>query len=344
MQLKPAQLTQHLSQSLASSYLISGDEPLIVQECADAVRRAAKEAGCSERQCIVINHKDDWIELGHAAGSLSLFAERKLIEIQLPSGKPATEGSKALLEYLEGGSDDVLLIVSGRIDKASQKSKWYTGLDRAGVVMQVWPVAAAELPTWLQSRMHAVGLQVDQDAITLLAERLEGNLLAAAQEVEKLKLLHGENPITASMVTDTVSDNARYDAFRLVDVALSGNARGAVRTLRGLKAEAVQPPVLLWALAREVRLLADLKRDITGGIAAVSALNQRGVWRSRQPLVQKALNRLTGRDLAQLQALSFQTDGASKGFLPGIAWDALERLVVIMAQGAPGAKTTARRA
>lgn len=241
MQLKPAQLTQHLSQSLASSYLISGDEPLIVQECADAVRRAAKEAGCSERQCIVINHKDDWIELGHAAGSLSLFAERKLIEIQLPSGKPATEGSKALLEYLEGGSDDVLLIVSGRIDKASQKSKWYTGLDRAGVVMQVWPVAAAELPTWLQSRMHAVGLQVDQDAITLLAERLEGNLLAAAQEVEKLKLLHGENPITASMVTDTVSDNARYDAFRLVDVALSGNARGAVRTLRGLKAEAVQP-------------------------------------------------------------------------------------------------------
>ena len=344
MQLKPAQLTQHLSQSLASSYLISGDEPLIVQECADAVRRAAKEAGCSERQCIVINHKDDWIELGHAAGSLSLFAERKLIEIQLPSGKPATEGSNAPREYREGGSDDVLLIVSGRIDKASQKSKWHTGLDRAGVVMQVWPVAAAELPTWLQSRMHAVGLQVDQDAITLLAERLEGNLLAAAQEVEKLKLLHGENPITASMVTDTVSDNARYDAFRLVDVALSGNARGAVRTLRGLKAEAVQPPVLLWALAREVRLLADLKRDITGNIAAVSALNQRGVWRSRQPLVQKALNRLTGRDLAQLQALSFQTDGASKGFLPGIAWDTLERLVVIMAQGAPAAKTTARRA
>ena len=210
--------------------------------------------------------------------------------------------------------------------------------------MQVWPVTAAELPTWLQTRMHAVGLQVDQDAITLLAERLEGNLLAAAQEVEKLKLLHGENPITASMVTDTVSDNARYDAFRLVDVALSGNARGAVRTLRGLKAEAVQPPVLLWALAREVRLLADLKRDITGNIAAVSALNQRGVWRSRQPLVQKALNRLTGRDLAQLQALSFQTDGASKGFLPGIAWDALERLVVIMAQGAPAAKTTVRRA
>lgn len=344
MQLKPAQLAQHLTQSLAPSYFISGDEPLIVQECADAVRRAAKAAGCSERQCIAITQKDDWLELGHAAGSLSLFAERKLIEIQLPSGKPGAEGSKALLEYLEGSGDDVLLIVSGRIDKASQKSKWYSGLDHAGVVIPVWPVSAAELPAWLQTRMHSVGMQVDTDAIALLAERLEGNLLAAAQEVEKLKLLHGGTPITAAMVTDTVSDNARYDAFRLVDVALAGDARGAVRTLRGLRAEAVQPPVLLWALAREVRLLADVKREMAGGTAAISALNQHGVWRNRQTLVQKALTRLTGRDLAQLQALSFQADGASKGFSPGSAWDTLERLVVIMAQGVSGAKTVARRA
>jgi len=344
MQLKPAQLAQHLTQSLASSYLIAGDEPLIVQECADAIRHAAREAGCTERQCIAIAQKDDWMELGHAAGSLSLFAERKLIEIQLPSGKPGTEGSKALLEYLEADSDDVLLIVSGRIDKASQKSKWYTALDRSGAIITAWPVTAAELPAWLHERMSRAGVQIDKEAIALLAERLEGNLLAAAQEVEKLKLLHGDTPITAPMVTDTVSDNARYDAFRLVDVALSGDARGAVRTLRGLRAEAVQPPVLLWALAREVRLLAELKRDITAGASAMSALNQRGVWRNRQPLVQKALNRLTGRDLAQLQALSFQTDGASKGFLPGIAWDTLERLVVIMAQGVSVTNTTARRA
>ncbi len=344
MQLKPAQLAQHLSQSLASSYLISGDEPLILQECSDAIRRAAREAGCMERQCITINHKDDWRELGHAAGSLSLFAERKLIEIQLPSGKPGAEGSKALLEYFEGGAEDVLLVVSGRIDKQSQKSKWYTALDKAGVVIPVWPVSAAELPQWLQTRMQSAGLQVDKEAIALLAERLEGNLLAAAQEVEKLKLLHGETPITASLVSDTVSDNARYDAFRLVDVALSGDARAAVRTLRGLRAEAVQPPVLLWALAREVRLLADLKRQITAGASAMSALNQRGVWRNRQALVQKALNRLTGRDLAQLQALTFRVDGASKGFLSGSAWDVLERLVVIMAQGAYPATTTGRRA
>jgi len=343
MQLKPTQLAQHLSQSLSPSYLISGDEPLIVQECADAVRRAAREAGCTERQNITITHKDDWMELGHAADSLSLFAERKLIEIQLPSGKPGAEGSKALLEYLAGDAEDLLLIVSGRIDKASQKSKWYSSLNQAGAVIPVWPITAAELPAWLYARMLAAGMQVDDEAVALLAERLEGNLLAAAQEVEKLRLLHGATPITAAMVTDTVSDNARYDAFRLVDVALAGDARSAVRTLRGLKAEAVQPPALLWALAREVRLLADLKRDITGGAATASALNQRGVWRNRQPLLQQALNRLTGRDLAQLQALSFQADGTSKGFLPGIAWDTLERMVVTLAQGSSVDKTTARR-
>jgi len=146
MQLKPAQLEQHLSNTLASCYLVSGDEPLLVQECADAIRAAARQAGCAERQRIHIANKEDWQELGHSAGSLSLFADRKLIEIQLPSGKPGTEGSKALQEYLSTQPEDVLLIVSGRIDKQSQKSKWYLGLDEAGVIIPIWPVSPAELP------------------------------------------------------------------------------------------------------------------------------------------------------------------------------------------------------
>jgi len=190
--------------------------------------------------------------------------------------------------------------------------------------------------------MRSAGLSANPDAVALLAERLEGNLLAAAQEIEKLRLLHGEQTISAEMVADTVSDNARYDAFRLVDVALSGDARAAVRTLRGLRAESIQPPVLLWAIAREVRLLADVKRDVAGGAAINQALNQRGVWRNRQALVRAAVNRLGGRDLAEMQALSFQADGASKGFLSGEPWSLLERLVVVMAQGLP-APTTAER-
>ena len=333
MQLKPAQLDTHLAQNLAYCYLISGDEPLLVQECADAIRRAARAGGCTERQRLHISSKDDWLELGHAAGSLSLFAERKLIEVQLPSGKPGTEGSKAIQEYLASSPDDVLLMVSGRIDKQSQKSKWYLALDQAGVVMPIWPVAPAELPRWISDRMGSLGLTAEPDAITLLAERLEGNLLAAAQEIEKLKLLHGDQIITAIMVADTVSDNARYDAFRLVDVALSGDARGAVRTLRGLKGEAVQPPVLLWAVAREVRLLADLKRDVAAGTSIDRAMQQKGVWRNRQGLVRTALNRLSGRDLAEMQTLSFQVDGSSKGFLLGEPWSLLERLLIVLAQG-----------
>ncbi len=344
MQLKPTQLDTHLAQNLAPCYLISGDEPLLVQECADAIRRAARAGGCTERQRLHISSKDDWLELGHAAGSLSLFAERKLIEVQLPSGKPGTEGSKAIQEYLASSPDDVLLIVSGRIDKQSQKSKWYLALDQAGVVMPIWPVSPTELPRWISDRMSSLGLTAEPDAITLLAERLEGNLLAAAQEVEKLKLLHGDHTITATMVADTVSDNARYDAFRLVDVALSGDARGAVRTLRGLKGEAVQPPVLLWAVAREVRLLADLKRDVAAGTSIDRAMQQKGVWRNRQGLVRTALNRLSGRDLAEMQTLSFQVDGSSKGFLLGEPWSLLERLLIVLAQGLPADSTRSRLA
>ncbi|MDA8677875.1 DNA polymerase III subunit delta [Luminiphilus sp.] len=333
MQLKPNQLAGQLKQGLTTCYLVSGDEPLLVQEAADAIRQAARDGGYLERQRITISGKSDWLELGHVSSALSLFAEHKLIEIELPNGKPGAEGSKALSEFLASSPDDILLIVSGRIDKQSQKSKWYTGLDQAGVIVPIWPVSAAELPGWIAARMKLAGLQPDADAVALLAERLEGNLLAAAQEIEKLRLLHGEQTISADMIADTVSDNARYDAFRLVDVALTGDARGAIRTLRGLKSEAVQPPVLLWALAREVRLLANLKRDIAGGASVNTALNQRGVWRSRQALLQSALKRLSGRDLAKMQALTFQADGSSKGFLTGAPWDLMETLVVVMAQG-----------
>ena len=344
MQLKPPQLADHLSQNLAPCYLISGDEPLIVQECADAIRSAARAAGCAERQRITISSKEDWLELGHCAGSLSLFADRKLIEVQLPSGKPGTEGSKAIQEYLARAQADVLLIISGRIDKQSQKSKWHVALNQAGVVLPVWPISPAELPGWIAARIKTAGLTADNDAVTLLAERLEGNLLAASQEIEKLRLLHGEQTITAELVADTVSDNARYDAFRLVDVALSGDSRGAVRTLRGLRAEAVQPPVLLWALSREVRLLADLKREIASGTPVNAALSQRGVWQNRQALVRSAMNRLGGRDLAEMQALSFHADGASKGFMRGEPWSLLERLVVVLAQGSRPASARERRA
>ena len=185
--------------------------------------------------------------------------------------------------------------------------------------MPIWPVAPADLPRWISERMAAVGLAGVADAVALMAERLEGNLLAAAaQEIEKLRLLHGDKQITASMIADTVFDNARYDAFRLVNVALSGDGSEAQSEhCAGSGGEEVQPPMLLWAVAREVRLLADLKRDVAAGTSIDRAMQQKGVWRNRQGLVRTALNRLSGRELAEMQTLSFQVDGSSKGFLLG---------------------------
>ena len=334
MQLKPEQLEQQLKQQgIQCCYLVSGEETLIVQECADAIRTAARAAGCTEREVIEIASPGDWQALLQSGGAMSLFAERKLIEVRLPSGKPGTEGSKAIVEYLAMDTDDILLIVAGKIDRQSQKSKWYTGLDKAGAVITAWPIGANELPRWLTQRLKIAGLEADREAVQMLAERVEGNLLAAVQEVEKLKLLVTGNQVTAQTVMDTVLDNARYNTFGLVDTALAGDARGALRTLRGLQAESTQPPVVLWTLVRDIKLLATLAEDQRQGVPIAQAMNQRGVWRNRTSLIQRALQRHTVSSLEQLQSLAYAVDGSVKGFASGDPWDHLERMVAELALG-----------
>ncbi len=343
MQLKPEQLPQHLSQGIAPCYLIAGDETLIVQECADAIRIAAREAGCSEREIIEINNPSDWQNLLQSGGALSLFAERKLIEVRLPSGKPGAEGSKALQAFLEMASEDTLLIVSGKIDRQSQRAKWYTALDNGGVVITVWPIQPRELPNWIQRRLQAVGLQADKAAAQLLADRTEGNLLAAAQEVEKLKLLATDGVVTVETVLEGVLDNARYSAFSLADAALSGDSRNAIRTLRGLRAEATQPPSVLWALARDINLLADVEEDVRAGSQVGRALQERGVWRSRLALVQAAVERHNRRSIGQLQALAYRTDAVIKGQEKGDPWIGLDRIVLLLARGNQSGKALRAR-
>ncbi len=200
MRLYPEKLAGHLQQQLLPVYLVSGDEPLLVQECCDQIRQKAREQGCSEREVIDGGVSGfNWQDILHSAASMSLFAERRLIELRLPSGKPGAEGSSALCEYLDIASgDDVLLIVSGKIDKQSTNSKWYKALDKAGATIQVWPVDAKNLPRWLQQRVRNAGMSIDNDALQLLCDRVEGNLLAAVQEVEKLKLLATDARITAA--------------------------------------------------------------------------------------------------------------------------------------------------
>ena len=215
MQVKPEQLEQHLKQGMRSCYLVTGAEPLIVQECADAIRRAARAAGCIDRERFDSSDKESWQNLVQSASAMSLFGDRKLIEIQVENGKPGAEGSKALQEYLSIESEDILLIVAGKIDKQSQRAKWCTALDQSGTIVTVWPVHPRDLPSWIQQRMNQRGMKYDREAITMLAGRVEGNLLAAAQEIEKLSLLANDRHITTEIVSQSVGNSARYNAFNL---------------------------------------------------------------------------------------------------------------------------------
>ena len=330
MRVYPEQLTAHLQKKLLPVYLVSGDEPLLLQECCDLVRREARAQGCTDREVIDAGGtKFDWREILHSANSMSLFAERKLVELRLPSGKPGAEGSKALCEYLEiANGDDVLLMVAGKIDKQSTNSKWYKALDRAGATIQVWPVDARSLPKWLRQRVSAAGLGIDDDALQLLCDRVEGNLLAAAQEVEKLKLLVNGSQITAQAVTDSVSDNARFNVFELADMALKGDAAGSLRILHGLRGEGTEPTIVLWALTREIRTLYEVQTECSGGAGVTQALNARRVWKNRISLMQAALARHNPASMTLLLEQAVAVDGSIKGFAGGRPWDNLETLVI----------------
>ena len=334
MRVYPEKLAAQLQQQLLPVYVVSGDETLLVQECADLIRQHAREQGCTEREVVDAGvSRFDWQEIMQHATSMSLFAERKLVEIRLPSGKPGADGSKALCAYLElAGGDDVLMLVAGKIDKQSTNSKWYKALDKVGATVQVWPVGAKDLPRWLQQRVANAGMQIDREAVQLLADRVEGNLLAAVQEVEKLKLLAQNNHITAENVTQSVLDNARYNLFEMTDAALNGNPGNSLKMLHGLRGEGSEPTVILWALAREIRTLYEVQVECDRGQNPQQALTAKRVWNNRMGLMQSALSRHTLESLGALLAMASKTDGSIKGFADGNPWDNLEDLMLALAR------------
>ncbi len=338
MRLYPEKLAGQLQKQILPVYLVSGDEPLLVQECCDQIRRAARDAGCTDREIIDAGAPGfKWADIVASAASMSLFAERKLVELRIPSGKPGAEGSKALAEYLSvsDGGDDTLLIVSGKIDKQSTNSKWYKALDAAGATLQVWPVEAKDLPRWLQQRVSNAGMSIDGDALQLLCDRVEGNLLAAVQEVEKLKLLAADGQINAETVTRSVSNNARYNLFSMTDNALRGDAATSLKMLHGLRSEGTEPTVALWALLREIRTLHQARTAVDSGQSAQQALGALRVWKNRMGLMQAALARHSAGSLVNLLDQAMHVDGSIKGYAGGKPWDSLDALVVTLAQ-APG--------
>jgi DNA polymerase-3 subunit delta len=310
-------------------YFIHGDETLLVGECADAVRAACREQGYTDRQVFSVEAGFDWNGLVAACDSLSLFSERRLLELRLPAGKPGKEGSRVLFEYAQRPAPDtVLLIISGKLEPAARKSKWVRAIEEAGVSVPVWPVESAQLPAWIGRRMITLDMKPSREALQLIAERVEGNLLAAAQEIEKLYLLHGAGSVDVETVAELVTDSARYDIFRLVDTALRGDVAHTQRMLAGLRAEGVDPVLVLWALSREIRALASMARDLERGTPMARLLTSHRVWDKRKSLISGALQRIHGRQWWALIQRCAVIDRIIKGRAAGNAWDELVQLTL----------------
>lgn len=336
MKLAPAQLGKHLQGTLSPVYIVSGDDPLLCQEAADAIRAAARQQGFDERQVFSADSSFDWGTLLQAGASMSLFAERRLLELRLPSGKPGDKGAAALMEYCSRPAEDTLLLVSlPKLDGSAQKTKWGKALiDSAQTqFVQIWPVDAGQLPQWIRQRLSQTGLAATQDAVELIAARVEGNLLAAAQEIEKLKLMAEDGQITVETVQAAVADSARFDVFGLTDAILNGEASHALRMLEGLRGEGVEPPVILWALSRELRVLANLALQFSQGVPLDKAFSSARppIWDKRKPLMSKALQRYSAKRWGELLMDAQRIDAQIKGQAVGSPWSSLSRLSLLMA-------------
>jgi len=335
MRLNASDLEAHLKRQLLPLYLLTGDEPLQLGEAADRLRRHARDQGYASREVFEVDNRFDWGDFLTAANSLSLFAERRVLDLRIPAGTPGQEGSKALVAYAERPAEDTLLLITlPKLDKPQQGSKWLKALETVGAMVQVWPVEPAQLPAWIDRRMRAKGLQPTREAVLLLADRVEGNLLAAAQEIDKLVLLHSGDPLDATALEQAVADSARYDVFKLVDAALEGKTARVLRILGGLKGEGAAEPIVLWALVREIRTLAAIAGDLERGVPLQRALNRPGLWEKRKPLLGQGARRLSLRRWQRLLQLCARADRAIKGRENADPWLLFQDIATQMA-GAP---------
>jgi DNA polymerase-3 subunit delta len=336
VQLRLPDLETHLAKTLLPIYLVSGDEPLQTLEAADAVRRAARTRGHDAREILEADGKFNWDRLAGEAGNLSLFGDRRLLELRMPGGRPGAQGSAAIAEYAARPPEDaVLLVVAPKLERDQARSAWVRAVDDVGAVIQIWPVEADRLAAWVAQRMRQRGLQPGPGVAELLAERAEGNLLACVQEIEKLLLIKGPGPVARDEAADAVADSARYDVYRLVDCALEGDALRSLRMLRGLRAEGTAASVVLWALARELRTLASVAHALEHGTRPEQALQAQKVWDKRRALVQKAVKRGRARDWQALLAACARCDLAIKGQDVADPWLLLEDVTLVTAGTVP---------
>jgi DNA polymerase-3 subunit delta len=336
MKAKADQLPALLARSLQSVYLVAGAEPLLVQECRDQVIKAAQQQGFVERDLFQADASFDWGRINEQAATLSLFSSRKIVDIRLPGGKPGREGAKVLSDMAKSSDPDTLLLLScDTWDASSRKSKWAGVLEKAGVLVEIWPVKPHELPGWIKNRMRAAGLQPESGAVELLAELVEGNLLAAQQEINKLLLLDQGSRVSSDMISRAVANSARFDSFRLVECTLQGRLADCLRVASGLHRTNIPIQLVTGSLYRELMLTDTARSALRSGENESAVFRKLRVWPARQGPMKQAMRRLSDEDLGEsFRALSL-IDRQSKGRAAGDPWQTLDRLLWSLCE--PGA-------
>jgi DNA polymerase-3 subunit delta len=326
--LRLEQLEGHLARELKPLYVIHGDEPLLSLEAADAIRARARASGFAERCVLQAERGFEWSELSASAASLSLFGDRKLIELRLPSGKPGTEGSQAIEAFCARlPADAVTLVTLPRLDRAGQGSPWFGALESKGVVVNVYPVDRARLPEWIASRLARQKQSAKAETLRFLADCVEGNLLAAHQEIQKLALLLPAGELGFDAVREAVMNVARYDAGKLAETMLSGDRARLARMLEGLRGEGEAPPRVLWLLAEEIRAVCRVQDGIAAGRPIAEVLREARVWGdARQAAVGKAARKFPRAALLAALEHAAGVDRMVKGVVKGDAWDELLQL------------------
>lgn len=355
MQLVANQLSAHLAKGVRSLYTVHGDEPLLVQEAADAIRATARAQGYTERTVhTVAGAHFDWSEVLASGGSLSLFADKQLIEVRVPSGKPGKDGSQVLQQIAasaEGNDSTLTLVVLPRLDGMTLKGAWFAALDSYGVTVKVDPVERKALPQWIAQRLQQQGQRVaageeGQRTLQFFADRVEGNLLAAHQEIQKLALLHPAGELSFEQVESAVLNVARYDAFKLAEAVLGGQTLRVQRMLDGLQAEGEAAVLVHWSLAEDIRTLNRVRSAMDAGRPLPMALRENRVWGVKEKLMERALPLIPPAQLAQWLQDAHTVDGIVKGLKqpdwPADPWDALQRMAVKVAQALEGQRAPLR--